>query len=283
MVRRQAVAHVRHILAVSERRACQVLGQPRSTQQYQPLEDGEELQLRRHLHTLARRYPRYGYRRITAVLKTEGRHVNAKRIHRLWHLEGLKVPKKRRRLKRRHAHTHITAMHPNHIWSYDFIHDQTQDGRPFRFLSIMDEFTHECLALRAARRFTALDVASIVGEILQERGAPQFLRSDNGPEFAAKAIREYLASHTIQTAYIAPGCPWENGFVESFHSRLRDEFLNREVLASMLETHVLAEQYRLTYNHHRPHSTLGYVAPAVFARRHGVQTEEKLHLEYLQN
>lgn len=256
-------------MGVSERRACRVLGQPRATQQYQPQIRTDEARLRRRLRVLARRHRRYGYRRIIRLLRDEGWRVNGKRVHRLWHLEGLQVPVRRRRKRRRgpQRYSHLRASAPNQVWCYDFVLDHTDEGRPVRLLSVVDEYTRECLALPAARHFPARAVVATLSRLVAARGAPQYLRSDNGPEFIARVVQTWLATAGVETVYIPPGCPWENPFVESFHSRLRDECLSQEVFASLLEIQVLAEAYRLRYNQTRPHSALGYVPPAVFAAR----------------
>jgi transposase InsO family protein len=218
---------------------------------------------------LVRPHPRYGYRRITALLRREGWPVNRKRIHRLWRQEGLKVPRKQRK-RRRLGHSANGILrrrpeHPNHVWCYDFLKDQTTDGRPLKLLPIEDEYTRECLALDVARSITAQDVIRTLGRLFAERGAPGFLRSDNGPEFIAQALRDWLPRSGVQTLYIAPGAPWENAYSESLNSRLRDELLNRELFTSVLEARVITEDYRQEYNQRRPHSALGYQTPAAFA------------------
>jgi transposase InsO family protein len=220
---------------------------------------------------LVRRHPRYGYRRMTAVLRNEGWAVNRKRVYRLWRKEGLKVPQKQRKKRRlgRSAQGIVRrrAEHPDHVWCYDFVHDQTADGRPLKFLAIEDEFTRECLAIDVARSLTSRDVIRTLERLFAARGAPRGLRSDNGPEFIAQAIRGRLALTGVETLYIEPGAPWQNGHAESFHGKLRDEFLNAELFTSVLEAKLLTESFRMEFNERRPHSALGYVAPAEFARR----------------
>ncbi len=218
---------------------------------------------------LASQHGRYGYRRITALLRQDGWAVNRKRIHRLWRQEHLKVPQKQRK-KRRLGHSANGVLrrrpeHPNHVWCYDFLKDQTTDGRPLKLLPIEDEYTRECLALDVARSITAQDVIRTLARLFAERGAPRFIRSDNGPEFIAQALRDWLPRSGVQTVYIAPGAPWENAYSESFNSRLRDELLNRELFTSVLEAKVITEDYRQEYNQRRPHSALGYQTPAAFA------------------
>lgn len=264
-----AVAHAQEHKDVSERRACQVLGQPRSSQRYRVKEDQEEKQLVQRLHELVVLHPRYGYRRMTALLKQEGWQVNRKRVYRLWREEGFKVPQRQR--KRRHLGTSENgclrrrAEHKDHVWTWDFIFDRTANGRSIKWLSIVDEYTRECLALEVERGITAVQVVDVLADLFVVRGAPANIRSDNGPEFMAKVIRNWLDKAEVETLYIEPGAPWENGFVESFHSRLRDELLNREEFQTLSEAKQLSAWWRNEYNHRRPHSALGYQPPAAFA------------------
>ena len=254
---------------VSERRACEVLDQPRSTRRYAVRERDDEKPLVQRMHALVRGHPRYGYRRIWALLRDEGWRANRKRVYRLWRKEGLKVPQKQRKRRRlgnsdngcvRHRAEHI-----DHVWSYDFVMDQTIDSRPVKLLPIVDEYTRECLCLGVARSIKAADVIETLRQLFAVRGAPRFMRSDNGPEFIAHAVRDWLAASGVETLYIEPGSPWENGCCESFNSRLRDELLNRELFMDLREAKVVVEDYRLDYNHRRPHSALGYQTPASFA------------------
>jgi putative transposase len=218
---------------------------------------------------LAREHPRYGYRRITALLRREGWSVNRKRVHRLWRQAGLKVPqvqRKRRRLgSSDNSCTRRRSERPNHVWSYDFVLDQTADGRRLKVLPIVDEYTRECLTIEVERSLTAEDVVSTLEYLFEVRGEPEHIRSDNGPEFIAEAVKGWLARRGAKTLYIAPGSPWENAYSETFNSRLRDELLDREVFESLKEAKVLLEDHRLDYNHRRPHSSLGYRTPAEFA------------------
>lgn len=205
------------------------------------------------------------------MLRAEGWTVNRKRVYRLWRKEGLKVPHKQRK-KRRLGHSgngivRRRAEHPDHVWCYDFVHDQTADGRPLKLLAIEDECTRECLAIEVARGLTSRDVIRTLQRLFAQRGTPQGLRSDNGPEFIAQAIRSWLATSGIETLYIEPGAPWENGRAESFHGKLRDEFLNAELFTSVLEAKVLTEAYRVEFNERRPHSALVYETPSAFGRR----------------
>lgn len=267
--RREAVQHVRKDLNVSERRACKVFNQPRSTQRYQPREGDLDRLLVKEIYSLVRRHPRYGYRRIWALLRNEGWRLNRKKVYRIWRKEGFKVPRKQRK-KRRLGHSvndvvHRRAERINHVWCYDFVKDQTIDGRPLKFLPIEDEYTRECLALEVARSITAKDVIRTLEELFMIRGAPKYIRSDNGPEFIAQAIRKWLAEAGVQTLYIEPGAPWENAYSESFNSRFRDELLNMELFTTVLEARVITDDYKLEYNHRRPHSALKYMTPAAFA------------------
>jgi putative transposase len=251
---------------VSERRACRVLSQSRSTQRRTPYVPGDELLLIRRMVELATQYGRYGYRRITALLRREGWTVNHKRIERLWRREGLKVPSrqpKRRRLWFNDGSCiRLRPLRPNHVWSYDFVMTRSHDGRPIRMLAILDEYTRESLAIDVARRLNHQDVLGRLAELFIRKGVPDYIRSDNGSEFTAWAVREWLERLGVKTAYIEPGSPWENGYIESFNGKLRDELLNGEIFDTLLEAKVLTEQWRREYNQVRPHSALGYSPPA---------------------
>lgn len=246
-----------------------MLAQPRSTQRLRPAARAADGRLVRRMLALVRRHPRFGYRRIWALLRARGWRVNRKRVYRLWRRLGLKVPKKHRKKRRQGTSANgcvrRRAEHRDHVWCWDFIHDRTADGKPLKWLSIVDEYTRECLALEVRRGLTATGVIDVLAGLIRRRGAPRHVRSDNGPEFIAQAIRGWLAKEAIGPLYIAPGAPWENGYAESFHSRLRDELLNAEEFGSLLEARVLAEQWQDEYNHERPHSSLGYRTPAAFA------------------
>jgi transposase InsO family protein len=260
---------VERTLGVSERRACGVLGQPRSTQRRPTRIGGFVRRLLRRIHELVRRFPRYGYRRITALLRDEGFPVNPKRIHRLWRREGLKVPlrqRKRRRLgSSEQGCVRLRAAAKDDVWSVDFAFDRTEDGRGLKLFVVVDEFTRECLAIEARRWIKAEDVLDVLTLLFVTRGVPRHIRSDNGPEFIARAVRTHLDRCGVRTLYIEPGSPWENGYAESFVGRLRDELLDREVFDTLGEAQALAESWRREYNEHRPHSALGYVTPARFA------------------
>ncbi len=215
---------------------------------------------------LATEYGRYGYRRVTAFLRQEGFQVNHKRVERLWRRERLKVPAKqpkRRRLWLTDGSCiRLRPAYPNHVWSDDFLMDRTRDGRPLRFLTIIDEFRHECLTIDVARHITNDDVIGRLTQLFTLHGPPAYLRSDNGPEFTARAVRQWLERVGVQTLYIAPGSPWENGYIESFNGRLRDELLNGEIFDTVLEARVVCERWRHQYNTVRTHSSLGYRSPA---------------------
>jgi len=260
------VGKVRSELKISERRACAALGQHRSTQRKSARGRDDEAALTADIIELAKTYGRYGYRRITALLRHAGWAVNAKRVQRIWRREGLKVPQKQPKRGRLWLNdgscVRLRAERPNHVWSYDFVEDRTHDGRKFRMLCLIDEFTHEALAIRVKRKLNATDVLETLADVMILRGRPAYVRSDNGPEFIALALREWIAAVGAKTAYIEPGSPWENGYCESFNSKLRDELLNGEVFSSLAEAQVLIEAWRRHYNTVRPHSSLGYRPPA---------------------
>ncbi len=264
--RRQVVSHVRDHLGVSERRACQVLGQPRSTQRHRPKDRDDERRLVKRIIELACRFGRYGYRRITALLRWEGWRVNHKRVQRIWRQEGLKVPKKQPKRGRLWLNdgscVRLRPQHTDHVWAYDFVLARTHDGRALRMLTLVDEFTRECLAIDVARRLNSEDVLERLAWLFVTRGVPKFIRSDNGAEFTARSVREWLKQIGVRTLFIEPGSPWENGYVESFNGKLRDELLNREIFFSLTEAKVLIERWRQEYNTIRPHSSLGYRPPA---------------------
>ena len=211
---------------------------------------------------LATQYGRYGYRRVTAILHGEGWKVNPKRVERLWRQEGLKVPSrqpKRRRLWLNDGScVRLRAARKNHVWSYDFVHERTHDGRAFRLLTILDEYTRECLAIDVKRQMNHQDVLDRLAELFVDRGVPEFIRSDNGSEFTAQAVRDWLQAVGVRTLYIEPGSPWENGYIESFNGKLRDELLNMEIFDTLGEAKVLVERWRRDYNQIRPHSALPY-------------------------
>jgi transposase InsO family protein len=233
------------------------------------VDDEEARRLVARMHELVRVYPRYGYRMIGAKLRQEGWHVNAKRIYRLWRREGFKVPRKARK-KRRLGHSGNScvrrrAEHRDHVWTWDFIHDRTTNGQPLKWFAITDEYTRECLALEVDRGLTADRVLDVLTNLFLSRGVPRHIRSDNGPEFIATAIRRHAEQAGLEMLYIEPASPWQNGFAESFFSRLRDELLNCEEFANLVEARWFAGRRVEEHNHERPHSSLGYQTPAQFA------------------
>jgi putative transposase len=251
---------------MSQRRTCRVLEQPRSTQRQHVVYSDEEKSLRTQINRLACQYGRYGYRRITALLRNDGWRVNHKRVERIWHQEGLKVPRKQPKRKRLWLNDgsciRLRPERPNHVWSYDFVADRTRNGKPLRMLTLIDEYTRESLAIKVDRVLKAYDVIDQLAELFVHRGTPDYIRSDNGSEFTAKEIRGWLTRLGVKTLFIEPGSPWENGYIESFNGKLRDELLNGEIFDTVIEARVVVEQWRKEYNTRRPHSSLGYLPPA---------------------
>jgi transposase InsO family protein len=277
------VVQVRQRLGVSERRACGVLGQPRSTQRRERKVRDDEDVLRGDIVRLAGRFGRYGYRRITTMLHTEGWRVNHKRVERIWRQEGLKVPMKQPKRGRLWLNDgsciRLRPLYRHHVWSYDFVADRTHDGRPLKMLTVIDEHSRECLAIVVARSLRSDDVLECLTELFVQHGPPAHLRSDNGPEFTAKVVRKWLGTLGVRTLFIEPGRPWENGYNESFNGKLGDELLKREIFYTLREAEVLVEQWRREYNTIRPHSALGYVPPAPEAIR---PLPEFLNMPWLQ-
>ena len=268
--KRKVVESVVKAGRLSERRACELVGQPRSTQRYGPKNPERDADLAKELRKFSRRRPRLGYRMATAALRGKGWEINPKRVLRVWRSEGLKVPRKRRAKRRRGSTSESTqllrATGPNHVWSYDFVFDETEGGERLKWLAICDEFTREIVALEVARNMTAQDVVRILDQAVgKRRCAPEFIRSDNGPEFIAKAVVEWVAGRGFKTLFIEPGSPWQNCYIESFNSRFRDEFLNVELFGTLLEAKVLGREFRDDYNQRRSHSSLGYLPPAEYA------------------
>jgi putative transposase len=257
----------------SERRACRLVGQPRSTQRRpEPVPADEEEVIRRRLRELARQRPRFGYRRMTALLRDEGFCVNHKRIQRLCRDEGLRVTKKAKKRQRIGTSTvpatRLRAVRPDHVWALDFSFDQTTDLRTLKLLNITDEFTREALAIEVDRSIDSDHTVSVLERIVDATGrTPQFLRMDNGPELTANALRDWCRFSGAGTSYIEPGSPWENPFIESFNGKLRDELLDGEAFETLLEAQVLAEDFRIDYNTYRPHSALGQQPPSKFAEK----------------
>ncbi|MGA8766687.1 MAG: IS3 family transposase [Candidatus Acidiferrales bacterium] len=264
--RRCAVEHARKEYEVSERHACRLLGQWRRTQRYAAIPRIDEDALTEAIIALASEYGRYGYRRITALLQGAGWQVGKDRVQRIWRREGLKVPQKQRARRRLWLNNgscvRLRPERANHVWSYDFVSAMTHDGRMLRMLTLIDEYTRECLAVRVARRLGRYEVIEALADVMLFRGIPENIRSDNGPEFVAKELREWLARIGTGTLYIEPGSPWENGYCESFNGKLRDECLNGEIFYSLKEAQVVIEKWRVEYNTKRPHSALGYRPPA---------------------
>jgi len=245
---------------------CRALEQPRSTQRQEQQISQEQLQLTERITALALEYGRYGYRRITALLRYEGWHVNHKRVERIWRTEGLKVPKKQPKRRRLWLNDgsciRLRPTHKNHVWSYDFVADRTSNGKALRMLNIIDEYTRECLKIYIGRNFTANDVVESLAKLFVVRGTPQYIRSDNGSEFVAELVRTWLYNVGVDTLFIEPGSPWENGYIESFNGKFRDELLNGEIFDTIYEAEVVTERWRKLYNTIRPHSSLKYRPPA---------------------
>ena len=263
--------HVQEVVGVSERRACRVLGQPRSTQRYESVKPGEDAALATAMNKLRTKHKRSGYRGVWIRLRRAGWPVNRKRVHRIWKAEGwqIRTRKRKRRTTGSSANScaERRAEYRGHVWSYDFVLDRTEKGGLLKFLPILDEYTREVHAIEVGRSFRGKDVAAVLLHLFRVHGEPAYLRSDNGSEFLAQAVQEELAKAGVGTLFIAPGSPWENGYSESFNSRFRDEFLDRELFTSTREAAVLAEQFRVDYNVERPHMSLGYLTPAEFAAR----------------
>jgi putative transposase len=260
------VEHVCQELDVSERRACRVLGQHRSTQRKAPVGRGDEEALTEATIALASEYGRYGYRRIWALLVHRGWNIGVGRVERIWRREGLKVPRKQPKRGRLWLNDgsciRLRPSWPHHVWSYDFVQDRTHDGKTFRMLTVIDEFSRVCLAIPVARSLKSDDVLACLTELFTAFGPPDHIRSDNGSEFTANVVRDWLGRIGVKTLFITPGSPWENGYNESFNGKLRDELLNMEIFHTLAEAKVLVEQWRCHYNTIRPHSSLGYRPPA---------------------
>jgi putative transposase len=260
---------LRDRLGVSERWACRVVGQHRSTQRREPILAGDDQALRAALRDIAGQRPRWGYRRAHAQLGEQGWAVNRKRVQRIWREEGLRVPPRRRKRQRLGESTvpadRLRAQRPGHVWAIDFQFDQAVNGRAIKLLNIVDEFTREALAMEVATSITAEDTVRVLDRLARERGAPEHVRCDNGPELTAHARRDWCRFSRAETAFIEPGAPWQNPFVESFHSRVRDELLNVEEFTSLTVAQLVVEAWRIEYNTYRPHSALGGRTPAEYA------------------
>lgn len=259
------MTNIRESYDLSERHACRLVDHPRSTQRYVSQLRPDEDELTQAIIALTGNYGRYGYRRITGLLRAAGWEVGTDRVQRIWRREGLKVPQKQKPRGRLWLNDgsciRLRPERRNHVWSYDFVEAQTHDGRKLRLMTLIDEFTRECLAIRVARRINGLGVLETMAKVMTVRGVPEHIRSDNGAEMTSRVVREWLAKVGAQTLYIEPGSPWENGYCESFNSKLRDELLNGEIFCSLKEAQILIEQWRTHYNTLRPHSALGYRPP----------------------
>ena len=271
---------------MSERHGCRLLGQWRGTQRYEPNPVLDEDGLTRAIVALATQYGRYGYRRIAALLRGAGWPVGKDRVQRIWRREGLKVPQKQRPRGRLWLNdgscVRLRPERPNHVWSYDFVSGRTEEGRKLRILTLIDEYTRECLAPPVERRMGSRQVIQTLSEEMLWKGIPEHLRSDNGPEFIAQQLRQWLTKLGTATLYIEPGSPWENGYCESFNGKLRDECLNGEVFDTLWEAKVLAEKWRREYNQRRPHSALAYRPPAPEARLPRPQAQSSIPWSGLQ-
>jgi transposase InsO family protein len=266
--RRRAVKLVVEEGMGSAVQACRAIALARSSY-YRPCAVS---QARRRVHKavlkLSEEHPRYGYRRITALLRRGGLRINPKRVQRLRRMEGVQVRQRQKRMRRLGPQeaNRLRATKPRQVWSWDFVEDQTENGSRFRILTLLDEHTRQSLAVHAAWSIRAIDAITVIEAAIERYGAPEHLRSDNGPEFIAYAIQDWLKERQIKTLYIRPGSPWENGHIESYHDKLRDECLNRELFGTLAEAQVILESWRVEYNECRPHSSLGYQTPAEFAR-----------------
>lgn len=253
-------------LSVSERRACLVIGQIRSSQRYLPKQNPEQEKLKTRVVELASEYGRYGYKQVTNLLNNEGWDVGKDRVYSIWRAEGLKVPQKQpKRARLWLTDGSCIRLRPefvNHVWSYDFVSDRTADGRPIKILNIIDEFSRECLCSYVARKINSQSVILVLAELFLQRGIPMFIRSDNGPEFIARKLMNWMDLLEVKPLFIHPGSPWENGYCESFNGKMRYELLNGELFYTLKEAQIIIERWRKHYNEVRPHSSLGGLPPA---------------------
>jgi putative transposase len=279
LLRRTAVNSLVEQGKCSQRCACRLVNISRSVAAYTNKMPEEEKELIERIKELAHKHRRYGYRRITILLKQEGRRVNRKRVYRLWRKEGLSL--KKGRFKRKKVAVikgeMKQAAYPNHVWTYDFIDDVTERGRQIRILNVIDEFSREYLAVRVGRSITSLEVIEVLEYLSLKRSMAEYIRSDNGPEFIAKAIKAWLSKNGARSIYINPGSPWENSYIESFHGKLRDECLNQEIFSSIEQAGIVLENWRQEYNNYRPHSSLGGLSPSEYMHKY----QESLKLEAL--
>ena len=251
---------------MSQRRACRALSVSRSSIRYIPVKRIDEDEITEKIIDLASNYGRYGYRRITALLRISGIKINHKRVERIWREQGLKVPQKQPKKRRLWLNDgsciRLRPEYKNHVWSYDFVEDRLRNGRKVRWLNIIDEYTRECLASIPKKKWKHTQIIEILSGLFVMKGTPAYMRSDNGTEFTANRLKEWFSQVDVATAYIEPGSPWENGYCESFNSKMRDEFLNREIFDTMFEVDILTRMWVKEYNTIRPHSSLGYKPPA---------------------
>ena len=257
--------------SVSERRACDVLDQPRSSQRYVGQPKEEDARLTKKILELVRRRPRFGYRRIAVLLRRAGEVINDKRMYRLWKAAEFKVPRKRRKMRscgnKKNACHVASASFINDVWAWDFVHSPTVEGRTLRFLNIVDEYTRVCLSIKVGRSITSEDAIDTLAGLFSMHGVPKRIRCDNGPEFISAAIKNWLGTLGVDVLYIEPGSPWQNGLCESFNGKLRDEYLNQADLLGEADARLKAKAWRDDFNDYRPHSSLGYLTPSEFARR----------------
>jgi putative transposase len=276
LLRRTAVNYLVEQGKCSKRCACRLVNISRSVVGYTLKRPQKEKELIERIKELAHQHRRYGYRRIATLLQKEGKKVNHKRVYRLWQLEGLSLRRSRYKRKKvaRIKGGMKRAEYPNHVWTYDFMDDVTERGRQIRILNVIDEYSRECLAIRVGRSITSREVIEVLDYLSLKRGMAKYIRSDNGPEFIAKAIKEWLEEHGVRSLLIRPGNPWENSYIESFNGKLRDECLNQEIFISIEQASIVLENWREEYNNYRPHSALGGLSPSEYMRRY--QSNQKL-------
>ena len=262
--------------SISERQACRLLKVNRGSYRHVAKIQPDEEELRKKIRELSERHPRYGCRFIHRLLNREGFHVNRKRVHRIWKAEGLQIPRKRPKRRRYPSKNTVKqkASHPNHVWTYDFLEDRTENGSKLRIMTVLDEFTRESLSIRVDKSITHEKVIESLSFLFLTRGTPEYIRSDNGPEFVAKGLQNWLKYMNCKTIYITPGSPWENGYIESFHDKFRSECLNRDVFRNGHEAQIMIELWRQEYNEFRPHSSLNYLSPLEFAKNYRLKMKQ---------
>lgn len=268
---RTVVTYLKESEHCSERHACELVSISRSVARYKFSERIGEVELTKRIIYFANKHKRYGYRRITRLVRREGIVVNKKRVERIWRKEGLSLS--RRKVKKRKYGSTLELVRKSerkdHVWSYDFLEDRTERGRKLRFLCVVDEYTRECLAIRVEPSITSTQVIETLEWLFLTRGVPDYIRSDNGPEFIADVLKKWLAKNNCKTIFITPGSPWENPYIESFNGRFRDECLNCELFKNGRHAQIIVENWRIEYNTYRPHSSLGYKTPKEFAEISG--------------